>query len=106
MSERAYANGWRGFNGLGERVKGGYEYRCDGMPTLMGCGESVTVPREWTTIGIKKSRWMVCYGLLDVDGQEDMDEDMDVVLTFCPKCAAIVIGYDELRQSSERESGD
>lgn len=85
MSELARANGWRGFEGLGERVKGGYEYRCDGMPTPMGCGESVTAPRAWTAPGVKKSGWVVWYGLDD-----DGTADLDVVLTFCPKCAAVV----------------
>lgn len=85
MSELARKNGWRGFDGLGERVKGGYEYRCDGMPGPMGCGESVTVSRAWTTVGIKKSSWCVCYG-----ENEDGSFDVDVVLTFCPPCAQYV----------------
>lgn len=85
MSQIARANGWRGFEGLGERVAGGYEYRCDGMPTLMGCGESVTVARAWATAGTKKSGWCVCYG-----ENEDGSFDTDVVLTFCPACAQVV----------------
>ena len=85
MSAEARANGWRGFDGIGERVRGGYEYRCDGMPSLMGCGADVTVPRRWERVGTKKSGWLVCYGLND-----DATPDLDVVLTFCPRCANVV----------------
>lgn len=85
MSELARKNGWRGFEGLGQRVEGGYEYICDGMPTPMGCGNDITVPRAWVRVGVKKSGWLVCYGLED-DGQPDLD----VVLTFCPRCAEVV----------------
>jgi hypothetical protein len=37
----AYENGWRGFDTAGsvQRVDGGYEYTCDGMPHPMGCGQ-------------------------------------------------------------------
>lgn len=89
MSALARANGWRGFDGIGERVPGGYEYQCDGMPTLMGCPQSITITRRWTTVGAKKSRWLVCYGL-DDDGP-----DTDVVLTFCPTCAAVVNAHQQ-----------
>lgn len=95
MSEMARANGWRGFEGIGERVKGGYEYRCDGMPSLAGCGEDVTVPRSWTRTGVKKSRWLVCYGL-----EDDGTADLDVVLTFCPKCAAVVLAHEPRESDS------
>jgi len=94
MSELARANGWRGFDGLGERVKGGYEYRCDGMPSPMGCGQDITVPRAWVRVGIKKSGWLVCYG-----ENEDGTPDLDVVLTFCPRCTQHVLIHEEQRVS-------
>lgn len=89
MTALAKRNGWRGFDGIGERVDGGYEYRCDGMPRLMGCGETVTVPRRWAKVGTKKSGWLVCYGecFPDETADDDQGHDLDVVLTFCPSCA-------------------
>lgn len=97
MSAEARANGWRGFDGIGERVSGGYEYRCDGMPSLMGCGADVTVPRRWERVGTKKSGWLVCYGLND-----DATPDLDVVLTFCPRCANVVAA----QKPAEQVHGD
>lgn len=97
MSAEARANGWRGFEGIGERVKGGYEYRCDGMPSLMGCGSDITVTRRWDRAGVKKSGWLVCYGL-----NEDDTPDTDVVLTFCPRCAQVVMK----QQPADRGSDD
>lgn len=95
----ARANGWAGFDNLGLRVPGGWQFDCAGMPTLMGCGGQVTVPRRWTRVGVKKSGWLVCYGLEPKPGSEgrfdvpdDWEEDHDVVLTFCPRCAAVVQG--------------
>jgi hypothetical protein len=94
VSEEARANGWRGFDNAGsvERVEGGYEYVCDGMPTMRGCGERVTVPRRWTKVGEKKSGWLVMYGQCFPDEPSDdgNGHDLDVVLTFCPECAAVV----------------
>ena len=97
MSALAWANGWRGFDGIGERTEGGYEYRCDGMPSPMGCGEAVVVTRRFTRPGVKKTRWLVCYGL-----EDDGEPDLDVVLTFCPRCAAVVAS----QESGELESAD
>lgn len=96
MSDLARANGWRGFDSIGLRVHGGYQYDCAGMPTLMGCGAQVTVPRKWIRVGVKKSGWLVCYGLepdsydAPLDDPSRLVEDHDVVLTFCPRCAAVV----------------
>lgn len=94
MSEEARRNGWRGFEGIGERVerggfghppsRGGWLYRCDGMPTMRGCPEELIVTRRLARVGLKSTGWLVCYGR-DEDG-----DDLDVVLTFCPSCAAIV----------------
>jgi len=81
----ARANGWRGFDGIGERVDGGYLYGCDGMPTQMGCGAQVIVPRRLARVGKKSTGWLVCYGQ-DFDGTDIKD----VVLTFCPRCALVV----------------
>ena len=102
----ARANGWRGFDGIGERVergefghppkRGGWLYRCDGMPRLMGCGSDVIVPRRWTRVGKKSSGWLVCYGMepntpdAPFDDASQWHEDHDVVLTFCPSCAEVV----------------
>lgn len=86
MSAEARANGWRGFDGLARRTEGGYSYGCDGMPTPMGCGRLLLITRPLARVGKKKaSGWLVCYGT-DFDGTEDRD----VVLTFCPECAAVV----------------
>lgn len=99
MSAIARANGWQGFNGLGEPVHGGYLYRCDGMPSQFGCGGEIVVTRPWTRVGAKKgSGWLVCYGQ-DFDGTLDTD----VVLTFCPSCAAIVTQRD--REDAARRTG-
>lgn len=101
-------DGWHGFDGIGEKVekgsfgygpkRGGWLYRCDGMPTLLGCGAEVIVPRRWSRVGKKKgSGWLAVYGLEPKPGAEgwfdrpeDWQEDHDVVLTFCPSCAAVV----------------
>ena len=75
MSALARENGWRGFEGIGERVDGGYEYRCDGMPSYFGCPESVVVTRRFARVGVKKTGWLVCFGIEDND-----TPDTDVVL--------------------------
>lgn len=85
MTAPAREYGWRGFDDLGAKVRGGHEYTCDGMPTPGGCGESMVTTRKLTRVGVKKSGWLVCYGL-----DEDGAPDLDVVLTFCPECAKIV----------------
>lgn len=106
MSAEARANGWTGFDDIGERVErggfghepktSGWLYRCDGMPRLMGCGAEVVVTRRWTRVGVKKSGWLVCYGLepntpdAPLTDRSQLHEDHDVVLTFCPDCAAVV----------------
>lgn len=103
MSDLARDNGWTGFAGIGERVerggyghppaRGGWLYRCDGMPTLRGCGAEVVVPRRWSRVGTKASGWLVCYGLDNIrgtGGDDGKGNDLDVVLTYCPSCAAVV----------------
>lgn len=96
MNSIARTNGWRGFDSAGTKVPGGWQYDCDGMPTLMGCGAQVKVTRQWTRTGTKKSGWLVCYGLepircdLPIDDPANLYEDKDVVLTFCPRCAEVV----------------
>lgn len=88
VSTLARQNGWRGFDTAGavKRVDGGYEYSCDGMPTMMGCWSYVVIPRRWSHVGLKKkSGWYVCYGLND-----DGSHDEDVVLVYCPSCAVVV----------------
>lgn len=106
MSALARRNGWRGFD-IGQRVekgefghgpeRGGWLYKCDGMPTLLGCGAEVTVPRKWTRVGLKRgSGWLVTYGLepetldTDIRDRDRWHDDPDVVLTFCPRCAKVV----------------
>lgn len=101
MTAQARANGWDGFNNIGERVDGGWEYRCDGMPSLMGCGNTVTVTRKLTRTGTKKTGWLVTYGLCGDDEQADDQHghDLDVVLTFCPSCAHVVREQENARAS-------
>lgn len=100
MSALARRNGWRGFDGIGERVErggyghgpkqGGWLYRCDGMPSLSGCGGEIIVPRRWARVGVKGGDWLVCYGLDDDGGDDGKGHDLDVVLTFCPACRLVV----------------
>lgn len=108
MSSIAQRNGWHGFDGIGERVerggfghgptRGGWLYRCDGMPSLRGCGEELIVTRRLARVGTKSSGWLVCYGLepntpdAPVDDLSRWHDDHDVVLTFCPRCAEVVKG--------------
>lgn len=104
MSAEARANGWNGFDGIGERVDGGWLYRCDGMPTLMGCGAEVIFTRRLARVGLKSSGWLVMYGLEPkagtpgrFDDPSQWEEDHDVVLTFCPRCTAVVREGDSRR---------
>lgn len=92
MTALARSNGWRGFDNAGEKVPGGTRYLCDGLPRLMGCGQEITLKRRWSVVGIKKSGWLVMYGSCFPDEKADDDEghDLDVVLTFCPSCTAVV----------------
>lgn len=96
MGEVARANGWDGFRSFGTRVEGhGWEFRCDGMPTMMGCGASVYVTRRWAKVGVKSSGWLVTYGMepkpefgedAPIDEPEKWQDDHDVVLAYCPTC--------------------
>lgn len=100
MSAEARSNGWRGFDGIGEKVDGGWLYRCDGMPSMSGCGEQITVPRRFARVGTKSTGWLVTYGQCfpEEAGDDKHGNDLDVVLTFCPSCAAVVKEQDELRK--------
>jgi hypothetical protein len=106
VSALARRNGWRGFDGIGTKVergehgnpptRGGWRYYCDGMPTLMGCGSEVVVTRRFTKVGKKATGWLVCYGRdLPEDSDDGKGNDLDVVLTFCPRCAAVVLEQDK-----------
>lgn len=97
MSTPARQNGWRGFDGIGEKAEGGWLYRCDGMPSMFGCGEQKTVTRRLARVGTKASGWLVTYG------EDENGEDRDVVLTFCPSCAAVVKEQDALRKQVRDE---
>lgn len=109
MSAEARANGWCGFD-VAERVHGGYQYDCDGLPTPMGCGGQIVVPRKWTRPGVKKkSGWLVTFGLEPkrgslgrVDVPEDWESDEDVVLTYCPRCREVV----EQQEAARSVGGD
>jgi len=102
VSALARSNGWRGFDNIGERVekghfgyppeRGGWLYRCDGMSRITGCGEEWIVTRRLALIGKKKSGWLVIYGgcFPDEESDDGNGNDLDVVLTFCPSCAAVV----------------
>ena len=97
MSKAARENGWHGFDSIGDKVTGGYLYKCDGMPTMMGCGAEIVVSRRFTRVGVKSTGWLVCYGLDTLDstgGDDGKGHDLDVVLTFCPSCRAVVEGQD------------
>jgi hypothetical protein len=89
-----------GFQGIGEKVHGGWLYHCDGMPSMLGCGRTTIVPRRFNRVGRKKTGWLVCYGLEPntphsrFDSPEEWHEDHDIVLTFCPECAEVVLGAD------------
>ena len=103
MSATARQNGWRGFDGIGEKVEGGWLYRCDGMPTMRGCGDEVVVSRRYARVGQKSTGWLVTYGQCfpDETGDDKHGHDRDVVLTFCPSCAAVVKEQDALRKQVE-----
>lgn len=100
MNEIARENGWQGFRSIGRRVEGsGWEFTCDGMPTMMGCGAAVYVPRRWSKVGPKSSGWLVTYGKApkpefgesaSVDEPEKWQDDRDVVLAYCPSCRIVV----------------
>ena len=97
MNQAARDNGWLGFDSLGERVHGGWLYRCDGQPTMMGCGAEKQTSRKLTRTGVKKDGWTVVYGKEPKEGTEghvdkpdEWEEDHDVVLIFCPSCTLIV----------------
>lgn len=97
MSSQARRNGWRGFENIARKAERGWYYVCDGMPTMMGCGATVTVMRRWSRVGVKSSGWLVCYGLEPKPGTEgrfddpsQWEPDEDVVLTFCPSCRLVV----------------
>lgn len=106
MTSEARANGWNGFAGIGARVPGGYEYRCDGMPTMLGCVASLVITRRLSRPGEKRSGWLVIFGLEPKPGTPgrfdtpaDWTEDPDVVLTFCPTCAVVVRAQEAERVS-------
>ncbi len=92
MTTLARRNGWRGFESIGEKTDGGWLYICDGMPTLMGCGQQTVITRRFTHVGTKPSGWLVTYGKCfpDETADDKHGNDLDVVLTYCPSCAAIV----------------
>lgn len=106
MSEEARRNGWHGFDNIGEKVerggfghgpeRGGWLYRCDGMPTLRGCPAEWIVTRRLTRVGTKSTGWLVTYGKCfpDETADDNHGNDLDVVLTFCPECAAVVRAQD------------
>jgi len=91
---------WNGFKGVGEKTDGGWLYRCDGMPTVMGCGAQVTITVPYARVGKKSTGWLVTYGLADPESTTNADSkgnDLDVVLVFCPSCAKVVEEQDKRR---------
>jgi len=68
------------------KVPGGWLYRCDGMPTMRGCGEETIVSRKYLRTGLKSTGWLVCNGQND-----DGSDDLEVALVFCPSCTLIVL---------------
>jgi hypothetical protein len=97
MSALARRNGWRGFDNIAEKVDGGWLYRCDGMPSMMGCGAEVVITRKFARVGVKSTGWLVCCGreFGDDPGDDGKGNDLDVVLTFCPSCRAVVESQDK-----------
>lgn len=69
------------------KVDGGWLYVCDGLPTLMGCGDEIIVTRQYKRTGIKSSGWLVCNGI-----DEHGKDEPEIGLTFCPSCALVVLG--------------
>ena len=71
-----------------ERWNGRWTTRCDGMPTMLGCGEEIetSVPYSRPSEKLKPSGWLICYGK-DWDGTSDRK----IVLAFCPSCAEHVL---------------
>lgn len=112
MTALARGNGWRGFDGVGEKVerggfghppdKSGWLYPCDGMPRLMGCGEEMIVTRRLSRVGEKSTGWLVTYGQCfpDETADDKHGNDLDVVLTFCPSCAEVVKRQDATREAT------
>lgn len=76
-------------------MSGMTETQCDGMPTMMGCGQSITNSVPYKLPGKKKSGWLVIWGIND-----DGTEDKEMLLTFCPRCAVIVE-----EQEAKRKAG-
>jgi len=106
VSLEARTNGWRGFEGIGEKVEGGWLYRCDGMPSERGCGSEVVISVRYRRVGWKSTGWLVTYGReprpefernARLDTPEHWRDDRDVVLTFCPSCAAVVKEQEQRR---------
>jgi hypothetical protein len=108
MTAIARANGWHGFDSIGEKVPGGTRYLCDGMPHLMGCSQETTIRRPWSKVGIKGLGWLVMYGSCFPDERADDDagNDFDVVLVFCPSCAAVVREQQAATNTPEHSAGD
>lgn len=116
MSVTARANGWRGFDGIAERIKPdpefggdrGWLYRCDGLPSWSGCGNEILLRRRWTTVGRKRDGWEVMYGTNGPDdpGDDGKGNDLDVVLTFCPRCAEHVRNFEEHRTEPDSPASD
>lgn len=79
MSALARRNGWRGFDGIGEKFDRGTEYRCEGAGFGADCEGTTFRTKPWTTVGKKRGGWVVLYGAND-----DSTDDHDVVLVLCP----------------------
>lgn len=67
---------------------GMWETTCDGIPTLMGCGNYIehSVPFVKASRKRKPSGWLIIHGRDD----DDIGDDKRIVLAFCPKCADVV----------------
>lgn len=78
MSATARRNGWRGFEGIGQKLDLGTEYTCEGAGFGADCEGSTFRTKPWTTVGKKHGGWVVLYGVDD-----DGTDDTDVVLVLC-----------------------
>lgn len=64
-----------------------HTYQCDGMPTMSGCGEQITISVPYVKEGRKKSGWLVTHATEDMQGTPSIPIHL---MFFCPACAAVV----------------
>lgn len=71
-----------------ERYGQNWVTRCDGMPSMFGCGSEIVTPTPYRgrpSSRPKRSGWLICYG-----EDDDGSDDHRIVLAFCPRCAEVM----------------